>query len=871
MTQWTDGRIPLWVPPVEGEALDSWIEAYARRLRTEFPQFVRFLGLPGARGNLMVRCLTEHERQVLSKRTGLSPDSLTAMTLEPWDGLAVTLDRPTRRLNRPPHWRHTGNTTRYCPRCLDETAGRWQITWRLPWSFACTRHGVLLLDRCPECRQVPLVHGRRRLREVPAASCLYGTGSARAVRCGFYLPHAPTPTLPRGSSILATQEEVNSDVLQSSEHYETALQRGLELSALARSALRGIRSTLNSAPAVVREVLAECGGDLPEFPSLQGGGDAHNAAVGTAIANIAVHRERDDSDAVFAWLMTSSRSHRQRTKHPTAWLADWAPVGPKVTSRALVAVAHELSWTARLRYGTTTDSPAWPTLTEEDVQRRASKLPAMLWPAWTMRILPRLPAPLFRLSGLRRACATLLLTPGTMWTYPQAAQLLGNPRTFSNKDALNTALEKQRSDELASLIVLLARALDANPVPIDYHRRRAIFSENTITFDLNRFQEYSRRRGLRIGPVQIERLRWHLLKLLLGADPGTSSRTPTWNANLAHQITIELKDFVLQQATENLRSHGIDEPVLWQPPSSWLSEVEFPGADPDRINNVELAEMMTLGRTLTEIAAILGIGEDHVLLHLEATGISAALPSVSRSPAPGRNIPRQGPLSPPKLRQLYQEQRISPCQIAQLAGCSHTTVRRALNEAKITSRSTSGIPPIVPALVTREWLVKEYASKGRSCGDIARELGVHKDCVSKQLGRWGIPRWPKGLCSNPFAPLNVVLSPEMQRVSRTRNCLSRLRNLLQMPGHSSLTTAAAALGVPMPTLRHQLRTVERTLEFTVIARTSPLSVSPAGVTFLDEARHLISLLESGSALSGRTPASAPATYSDRQTGEMDQN
>ncbi len=47
MTRWTDERIPLWVPPVEGEALDSWIEAYARRLTVSGGEFTRFLGLSG--------------------------------------------------------------------------------------------------------------------------------------------------------------------------------------------------------------------------------------------------------------------------------------------------------------------------------------------------------------------------------------------------------------------------------------------------------------------------------------------------------------------------------------------------------------------------------------------------------------------------------------------------------------------------------------------------------------------------------------------------------------------------------------------------------------------------------------------------------
>ncbi|WP_149828921.1 TniQ family protein [Streptomyces tailanensis] len=174
MTAWSDERIPIWVEPTEGEALDSWLEAYSRRLSTSMPEFVRFLGLPGTRLNRMLRCLTEHERQVLSRRTGLSSDRLTAMTLEPWDGLAVTIDRQTRRLIRPPLWRHSGNNTRYCPRCLEESNARWQLSWRLPWSFACTRHEMLLLDRCPKCGQPPMVHGYRRLRDIAPGTCLYG-------------------------------------------------------------------------------------------------------------------------------------------------------------------------------------------------------------------------------------------------------------------------------------------------------------------------------------------------------------------------------------------------------------------------------------------------------------------------------------------------------------------------------------------------------------------------------------------------------------------------------------------------------------------------------------------------------------------------
>jgi hypothetical protein len=50
--------------------------------------------------------------------------------------------------------------SRYCPQCLAARNGRWMLTWRLPWSFACTTHGAVLADDCPACGQAP----RRNLR-----------------------------------------------------------------------------------------------------------------------------------------------------------------------------------------------------------------------------------------------------------------------------------------------------------------------------------------------------------------------------------------------------------------------------------------------------------------------------------------------------------------------------------------------------------------------------------------------------------------------------------------------------------------------------------------------------------------------------------
>lgn len=834
MTTWPDERIPIWIPPVQGEALDSWLATYSRRLRTSVSEFMHFLGLPGARLDQMVRFLTESEQKLISRRTGLSSELLTSMTLEPWDGSAVSIERPRRCLTRPPAWRHTGRLTRYCPLCLEETQGRWQISWRLPWSFACTRHSAILLERCPSCRNPAMVYGHRYLRDTPPASCLFGTAGANVVQCGFPLGQAPSRVLPPDSLVLPAQLNVKKEVIGDSRNSAEARQHGQELSTLARAALRLIHTNLGEAPEVIHRVISECGGDLPSAANREGGSDAHPAAVGTAIANVAVDAGHPESDAVFKWLLMS-RHPRQDRSSPASWLQHWVPAGPRVTGRALAAIDTELNLMVRLRYGTATTSPTWPTLTLEDVQRRASHIPAMLWPSWTMRLLPRLPEPVYGLAGLRRACAALLLVPGSTCDYTKAAALLGN-RARSGQ-AVEESLTEQAPSPLASFIVLMARALDKHPCPINYQRRRSTFSESTIEFEADTYQEYCRRRGLRAGTLQISRLRWFVTKLLLGSDPGRPPCTPKWSTTLALGMSDELKMFVHQQAVANLKAHGITEPVSWEPPTSWLPELVLPIFQPGNFSE-KISESIGLNSSIKQLAHALGVSADHVQLHVESTGINAPRPIPPPPRRRGHTLPRQGVLSAGTLCNLYEEQELSIHEIARLANCSTSPVRSALLAAKITLRP--GPSPRISDSIARDWLEREYSQKGRSAPDIARELGTRSNNVLNQLKRWGIQR--NGLPSNPFAQLSASLSPAMQRVSRKKNCVQGLRNLLKIPGQRNLSAAASYIGTVSGTLSYQLSSLEKTAGITIIARSTPLAATADGEVFLAEAKHLLSLL-----------------------------
>ncbi|MFJ2091689.1 LysR family transcriptional regulator [Streptomyces sp. NPDC087901] len=114
------------------------------------------------------------------------------------------------------------------------------------------------------------------------------------------------------------------------------------------------------------------------------------------------------------------------------------------------------------------------------------------------------------------------------------------------------------------------------------------------------------------------------------------------------------------------------------------------------------------------------------------------------------------------------------------------------------------------------------------------------------MTKWGIPRHPANDFSNPFASIDVTLSPTMHAISRTKNCVQRLRHLIQLPGHHNINAAAVALGTKWSTLNYQLKHIKDLAGFTVIERSRPLATTADGRTLLTEARTLLNMLDSHS-------------------------
>ncbi|MEU2874171.1 ATP-binding protein [Streptomyces olivoreticuli] len=291
--------------------------------------------------------------------------------------------------------------------------------------------------------------------------------------CGADLSLATAIRLPASGLVLAAQQEVTALLNCDAPSRDVSLAEFKRLYALAWRILRGLHTIVNGAPDVVDTVLAECGGALPKLTDKDVGHDAHNAAVGTALARVALRPGHRHHEALFEWILKADRSLLQREKYNIGALAArWKWSGPELVGRVLAKLDRDATLHARLRYGSASPRPCWPDLSADAVVRRAAMIPAMLWPGWTMRLLPRPKGTADpRVATFRRGCSSFLLLPGAPaeLNFERVGPLLGNQDFNSDRDSVERRLYLEHDlAPLASALAQLARALDEHGCPIDY-------------------------------------------------------------------------------------------------------------------------------------------------------------------------------------------------------------------------------------------------------------------------------------------------------------------------------------------------------------------------------------------------------------------
>jgi hypothetical protein len=399
--------LPIRVAPLPGESIDSYLEAIANRCDTVWEDLLSALTLrsPDNKCNTWVMRLATAQAAAIGTAAGVAPHLVHAMTLAHYADRAVGIDAATGRFLRAFPWGRARGS-RYCPYCLAHTGGRWQLTWRLGWAFACIQHRCLLADICPTCQGAQR-HNTHIFTAVPrpgyCANPAVGLTGATPARCGAKLADTAVVQFDDDHPLLAAQRTVY-DVIERGAGdfgvYRTAPQPGravlADIRAVAGRILayatpqeldRAVPADLLTAyRAVHAQPSARFGRPRAEDkPGLAAPVHAATAAVGvTAALRILGACDIDSAGDEMRWLVTGARTQglsvsattlgRGREKTDTLYAVQLSALGPL------------LSPGDQLRYRIGTAMPRRPTSDPDRIDRLARRTPTLLWPTWSLRL-----------------------------------------------------------------------------------------------------------------------------------------------------------------------------------------------------------------------------------------------------------------------------------------------------------------------------------------------------------------------------------------------------------------------------------------------------------------------------------------------------
>ena len=660
--------IPIRLPPLPGEALDSWLEAYAHLLHATVRDIFVFAGTNWGRINGNQRqskpwlCqLDEPDLAALSAATGIPAATLAGMTLARYQGtgLAEVTAEPGRP--RTPRWWRQLTGSRYCPRCLAANGGRWMLAWRIPWTFSCTGCQVLLADTCPDC-------GRRHQRTRTGRSCRpdrcdltglplppFRPSRGGIISCTSDPADTPPVALPADGHVLAAQQHIDALIAallaSRGRPAETAaLQHQLDdIHAVARAAASALTGT-TAPPAAATAVLAELGarsgpGAAASALARPAGGPRRQlapvTAFGVTIADIMLHGRGDDPDPAIAGWLAGNTARRRNTSSPADVLIHWDQASPALQAALARPLASRLDTFYQLRYRAIAGPARIPDPAR--AQERAAALPSLMWPGWALRLMP---PESFDFLRYRAGLAMMLAIAVTgAEDYGTAQELLGLQPFRSGRLATFTARLRQHGilEPVTAALCQLARKLDEHGAPVDYARRRRLRSLSQARLDVTawRRQRYllTRHASLPAAPVQEQLARLRLIELLTGTHPRylpEPLRMPGRSQNydeFVFTMPAQLAFCLHQQARALLSKASISEPVTWEPPFNWVTGIPWPGPCPDAIKPEDLHPLIRSGLPVRAIAARLATTADHVRL--------------DSSPPPSTSSPRRDPRTTP--------------------------------------------------------------------------------------------------------------------------------------------------------------------------------------------------------------------------------
>ncbi|MCH6161476.1 TniQ family protein [Streptomyces marispadix] len=833
---------PIRVAPLPGEALDSWFEALAHRLHVTLGELLPQLGLsPPKHSNKSEEfewtvMLQSHEIERIARVSGLDPNTVTAMTLACYDERALLIDPVTGRVRRRVIWGRGGGS-RYCPSCLSEDGGRWQLTWRLGWSFACARHSCLLADACPGCGRMQRYRPHPRLVPVQPGHCPNpGKTNPRRQRCGADLREASCLPLTEGHPALLAQQYVwkiiRSDTVSFGIYASHPVRPAQALADLKAIAARALADA--SADELTRrlpdDLLTDYHQARAHVPVPRGPGRAEArpgfmapshavvAAAGvTAAADILAAADIRQAGRALRWLTTEARQRGMNVtaSNVGAWGKDTTP---PLLGAQLVSLEDDLQPMEHLRYRTAAPLPSHPARDPDRAHALSRSTPSQFWPSWAARLSPGKTGHSF----FRAALSICVLLTGTRLDVNSVVAELGV--AIPSHDISRILALLGRSPNWPQISAALTRFADHvvyNPPPIDYRVRRSLDYSDLLPDE--QWEAICRTTGASGGQGRRAMIARAYLFSRLSGLPGESAPAVPKDTRFRN----DLADFTMMRFPELaaaldeagrdfLARHGItSEPVVWQPSLSMLDDLALPGHDVRLIDVSELHQLLLGGRSPSGASAELGTSLAVVRCLLDASPLPARHARKGEGSLPGPSVSPVNDTTKDALIRLCSEENLAFTQISQRLGIRWRTFRKLAKECGIdVPRQTT------PSKVSREWLYEQHVIKGHTLVELAKSAGLSSSAINKWARAYSIPA-NSSVVHSPELRGRLDVMPALLKPALTGYAAwKRLQIFASLPDYPDLTSAARALHLNPRVMWEYLNQLEDDLSGRLLERSS---------------------------------------------------
>lgn len=821
--------LPFRVAPSPGEALDSWIETIASRHGVTLAEILAGVGIRYDPRPLWMVFLGSEQSNALSVMTEIDPAAIAAMTMQGLDGRALAIhhdgDEVRLAIEFPfgTRWR-----SRYCPQCLDESDGRWQVIWRSGWSFACTKHRRLLADVCPRCSRVQR-YTAHPVGLVPRPGfCALPARETRRERCGGYLRQSQDAIAGCSNGMIEAQAIILRVIAdgyanfgiyrQDPQPAATALAdiKTLCVRILSHAKRQGLNKhqRVIEAPEQLRELLRwrhfrnteQC--KAPEA--------AFDAGIGlwAAVKILSSDSITDAAEILRSLIVQPVRG----TPRGLSMQPSDSQLGAAIT---ISAFRPFIGARMQLRYRTALPVPvaprAWDNATSPP--KVASRIPSLLWPAWSLRLISG--DGLYDHRRMALSCAVLLV--GSHCSLSEAVRWLGDTtRTDSAAQLLAPRQWEPHWRATSLALIHLSDYLHSTPPPIDYAGRRQL--DFTHLLPSQTWLQICRETGTPQGFGQKEfAARCFLFEMLSGyparkapyRNPYQDIGNVLWSRvrNFPFMLTPSLAVALHEEAARFLAEHHIKEPLTWHPPLCLLDDLDLPNGSVDEMDTELLQRLANSPSANTHtLARDLGVDINSVRYQLEQRPIRLSPQSTTDNRRRSLVSSKfREVLDPGRLNELYVVQGTSLRAIARYSGFSDTTVRRMCLEY--------GIPLRKRTRPERGWLYEQLIVRRSSLSEIARQVGLTADTVGHWIRRYGLDAsvaQASQTTEKPKGPDDAMklLEPALQG----GNSWARLHEFVDCLAYQSMSEAAIAMGKGASSLRSHVRELEGKFGFRLMER-----------------------------------------------------